>query len=155
VTGDSVRVVAVDPRPTAVVAETTTWPEFAALWPRLLDEVYAFVRPRDELAPESDGPDKWQNVMLYKDDRPSVEVGVLVRGPFEGAGRVVPSELPGGRAVMGVHRGDYSGLGQAYEAIRERAAAEGLELAAQHWEIYGHPDPDPGKTRTEVYWLLR
>jgi hypothetical protein len=32
------------------------------------------------------GPD-WRNVMLYKDDAPSVEVGVLVTGSFAPAGR--------------------------------------------------------------------
>ncbi len=49
------------------------------VWRRLLDEVYAFVRPRPELSPG----DGWHNVMLYKADHPlSVEVGVLVREPF-------------------------------------------------------------------------
>ena len=81
----------VAPRATAVVATTTTWEEFPALWRTLLDEVYAFVRPRPELSPEpGPGPD-WRNVMLYKDDVPSVEVGVLVAGPFAPEGRVVPS----------------------------------------------------------------
>jgi hypothetical protein len=31
-------------RPTAVVAATTTWPEFPALWKELLDEVWACLR---------------------------------------------------------------------------------------------------------------
>jgi hypothetical protein len=29
--------VTVEARPTAVIAETTTWPAFPALWPQLLD----------------------------------------------------------------------------------------------------------------------
>src|SRR5207302_2121123 len=56
-------------RPTAVLAATTTWQEFPALWRRLLDEVHAHVR--------WGGPGrKGRNVMLYHDDVPHVEVGV-------------------------------------------------------------------------------
>ena len=43
--------VTVAPRLTAVVAQTTTWQQFPAVWKQILDEVYAFVRPREELAP--------------------------------------------------------------------------------------------------------
>jgi hypothetical protein len=55
--------VKVDPRPTAVVAQTTTWAEFPSLWGRLLAEVYGFVRGRPDLATGSDG-ELWQDVML-------------------------------------------------------------------------------------------
>jgi len=55
-------------RETAVVAATTTWDEFPRLWRVLLDEVRE----------HADG----RNVMLYRDDVPNVEVGVLVRGAF-------------------------------------------------------------------------
>ena len=78
---ESVRFMRVEARPTAVVAQTTTWKEFPKLWGLLLDQVYEFVRPRRELA-TGDGDELWQNVMLYKDQRPDVEVGVLVSGPF-------------------------------------------------------------------------
>jgi effector-binding domain-containing protein len=149
-----VDVVAVEPRPTAVIAETTTWLAFPGLWKPLLDEVYAFVRERPDLAADSDGEPRWQNVMLYKDDTPSVEVGVLASGPFEGGGRVVASQLPGGRALMATHRGDYAQIGRAHDALHEFAAAEGIEPAGPRWEIYGHWDPDSSKIVTEVYWLL-
>ena len=61
------------PRPTAVVAQTTTGSEFPKLWGSLLGQVYEFVRRRRELA-TGDGEELWQNVMLYKDQRPDVEV---------------------------------------------------------------------------------
>jgi hypothetical protein len=54
--------------PTAVVAQATTWEEFPRIWARLLDEVYAFLRGGGAV---QDG----QNVMLYQDDVPNVEVG--------------------------------------------------------------------------------
>jgi hypothetical protein len=136
----------VEPRLTAVVAEITTWREYPAVWRRALDEVYGVVRPRPELSPG----DGWHNVMLYKDDRPSVEVGVLVSEAFDPVGRVVASQLPGGRVATTTHRGDYAELGRAHDAVHRFAADEGLELAGVRWEIYGHAH----EMTTEVYWLV-
>ena len=90
--------VTLEPRPTAVIARTTTWDEFPRLWGELLDEVYRFVRRHEELA-TGDGTERWQNVMLYKDDTPEVEVGVLAAKRFEAHGRVIASELPGGAVL--------------------------------------------------------
>jgi hypothetical protein len=139
----------VEPRLTAVVAETTTWPEYPTVWPRLLDEVYGVVRPRPELSPG----DGWHNVMLYKDDRPSVEVGVLASAPFEPVGRVVSSQLPGGLVATTTHRGDYAGLAGAHDAVHRFAAEHGHALTGVRWEIYGHGDQDP--IEIEICWLLR
>ena len=144
----------VEARPTAVVARTTTWKEFPQLWGRLLDEVYSFVRLRPELATGSGG-ERWQNVMLYKDQRPDVEVGVLVSQPFQPKGSVIPSMLPAGEAATATHRGDYTKLGVTHQAIRDYAAAHGRELAGPCWEIYGHASQDPSAATTEVFWLLR
>jgi effector-binding domain-containing protein len=144
----------VRPRATAVIAQDTTWSEFPALWPKLLDEVYGFVRRNEHLRTGQE-PEAWQNVMLYRDDRPSVEVGVLVAGRFERSGRVVSSELPGGEVAMAVHRGDYTRLGVTHDAVRAFAEAERRELAGPRWEIYGHWREDPSELETEIYWLLR
>ncbi len=149
-----VEFVTVDPRPTAVVAQTTTWAEFPRLWGQLLDEVYGFVRARPELATGNEG-ERWQNVMLYKDQRPDVEVGVLMSKSFEPHGRVVSSSLPGGEVATAVHRGDYATLGVTHHAVREAAAARGRELAGPCWEIYGHWREDPRELETEIFWLLR
>jgi effector-binding domain-containing protein len=118
-----------------------------------LDEVYGFVRSHTDLA-TGDGDERWQNVMLYKDDRPDVEVGVLVTAPFEPEGRVIASELPGGEIATATHRGDYARLGLTHNAVREYVAAQGRELAGPCWEIYGHWQADPSKLETEVFWLL-
>jgi effector-binding domain-containing protein len=148
-----VTVVAVDPRPTAVVAQTTSWDEFPTLWSQLLDEVYNVVRGGGNLAHESQA-DSWQNVMLYKDDTPSVEVGVLTVGPFEAQDRVVASQLPGGTAAMAIHRGDYAGLSAAHAAVLDYVKAHGLGLAGPRWEVYGHWRADPAELETEIYYLL-
>jgi effector-binding domain-containing protein len=154
VTAEAVRFTRVEARPTAVVAQTTTWRQFPELWGRLLGQVYEFVRPRPELA-TGDGDELWQNVMLYKDQRPDVEVGVLVSGPFETAGPVILSALPAGEVATATHRGDYVELGVTHDAVRDYARAHGRELAGPCWEIYGHATPDPSDAETEVFWLLR
>jgi effector-binding domain-containing protein len=150
---EAVRFATVDARPTAVVAQTTTWQEFPELWGPLLGQVYEFVRPRPELA-TGDGEELWQNVMLYKDQRPDVEVGVLVSEPFQAEGLVILSALPAGEVATATHRGDYAKLGVTHQAVRDYAAARGREFAGPCWEIYGHAPPDPSQAETEVFWLL-
>jgi effector-binding domain-containing protein len=151
---EAVRFMAVEARPTAVVAQTTTWTEFPKVWGPLLGQVYEFVRPRPELA-TGDADELWQNVMLYKDRRPDVEVGVLVSGPFGAEGPVILSALPPGEVATATHRGDYASLAVTHDAVRDYAAAHGRELAGPRWEIYGHAPPDPDEAETEVFWLLR
>jgi effector-binding domain-containing protein len=132
---------------TAVVAQTTTWEAFPGLWSQLLDEVYAAVR-------SDPAAQRWQNVMLYKDDTPAVEVGVLVDAAPVERGRVIASQLPGGKVAMTTHRGDYTGLGLAHAAVRRFAERERLALRGPRWEIYGHHD-DRRAPETDVYYLLR
>lgn len=151
----TVEVVTVKPRPTIVVAQTTSWEQFRTLWPKLLDEVYACVRTCPDFETTDAGQERWQNVMLYLDQRPSVEVGVLAPGPFTPAGRVIASQLPGGTVATAVHRGDYARLGDTHGAVHAYLEAQRLEPAGPIWEIYGHWRADPGDLETEVFHLLR
>jgi effector-binding domain-containing protein len=134
--------------PTAVVALATTWAEFPRIWRRMLDEVYAFVRGGGAV---QDG----QNVMLYRDDVPNVEVGVQVAGPFAAAGRVIPSCLPAGLVATTVHRGPYEELGAAHRAVLAWCAAGGHRLPGTRWEIYGDWREDPAELETQVSYLIR
>ena len=142
-----VTLLVVEAEPTAVVAASTTWPEFPSLWGTLLDEVWTVIR--------AGGAEKaGHNVMLYKDDVPNVEVGVQVAGPFAPVGRVVPSTLPAGRVAATVHRGSYADLGTAHDTIHRWATAQGHALTRVRWEIYGDPTNDPATTETKIHWLL-
>jgi len=143
-----VTVVDVSARPTAVVAATTTWPEFSRLWPRLLDEIWGWLR--------ANGIERGcPNVMLYLDDVPHVEVGVEMRQPFPPlAGRVVASSLPAGRVATTTHRGSWSELGAAHEAIVEWCRTNGETPAGPRWEIYGQHRDDPADQTADVFWLL-
>lgn len=133
--------------PTAVVVATTTWAELPALWPTLLDEVWAVVRAGGVGA-------VGHNVMLYRGDVPDIEVGVQVARPFPLVGRVVPSALPAGRVAAAVHRGPYDRLGETHDAVHRWAAAHGHRLSRVRWEVYGDWIDDPAALETEVRWLL-
>jgi effector-binding domain-containing protein len=134
-------------RPTAVVAAATTWPEFPTVWKGLLDEVWECLR--------AGGIHRGcPNVMLYLDDVPHVEVGVLLDRPCPLTGRVVRSALPAGRVASTVHRGPYAGLGAAHRAVLEWCEQSGERLSGPRWEIYGPHRPDPAELTTEVCYLL-
>jgi effector-binding domain-containing protein len=154
VTHTGVCVIEASARPTVVVARQTTWREFPSLWSSMLDEVYAVVRPAGAGRPAGNG-ERWQNVMLYKDDVPNVEVGVLASGPFSPAGNVIASALPAGAAASATHRGPYTELGLTHRAVRDWCAAHGRRLAGPRWEIYGHWREDTSELETEIYYLLR
>ena len=134
-------------KPTAVIAETTTWEAYPEVWPLLLDEVWSAVRPRrHEIRPG-------RNVMLYKDDVPNVEVGVEVSGSFAPVGRIVASGLPAGRVVTATHRGSWD-VGPAHQAVIDECERLGLERVGPRWGIYGHFDT-PGDEEVEIYYLVR
>jgi effector-binding domain-containing protein len=134
--------------PTAVVAQATTWAEFPGLWVQLLDEVYACLR-------SGGAAELGQNVMLYRDDVPNVEVGVQVAGSFTPSGRVIPSALPAGQVATTVHRGPYDRLDAAHQAVRAWCVAHGHELSGARWEIYGDWQDDPEELETEISYLIR
>jgi effector-binding domain-containing protein len=137
----------VEARPTAVVAATTTWREYPALWKPMLDEVWACLRAADIHR-------GCRNIMLYLDDTPSVEVGVELLQPCPLTGRVVSSSLPAGRVATTVHYGSYAGLRAAHDAVIAWCAAEGLARIGVRWEVYGPHDEDPAKVWTEIYHQL-
>jgi hypothetical protein len=150
-----VTVVDVQPRRTAVIADTVAWADFPKLWGPMLDEVYVFVRRCPEFAAataDTPGP-HWTNVMLYRGEAPNVEVGVLAPSAFAPQGRVIASHLPGGRVATATHVGDPSTIGATHDQVREYARAHGLSTAGILWEVYGHPD-DAGPFTTEVFHLL-
>ena len=141
------RLVDAGPSPTAVVPAATSWSEYPSLWRVLLDEVYAAVAGGTI---EQGG----QNVMLYLDDTPRVEVGIQVTGSFPPVGRVVPSALPVGPAVMTVHQGPYARLDDAHLAVRNWCATHQHRPTGVRWEIYGDWTEDPTRLETEVWYQV-
>jgi effector-binding domain-containing protein len=144
---DEVTTREVDALPTAVVRAATSWREFPRVWPRLLDEVWACLR--------AGGVERGcPNVMLYLDDTPRVEVGVWLRVRCELTGRVVASQLPGGRVASTVHHGSFHLVGEGHQAVIGWCAANGERPTGVRWEIYGPHRDDPAELTTEIFWLL-
>jgi effector-binding domain-containing protein len=78
---------------------------------------------------------------------------VLAPSAFAPQGRVIASELPGGRAATATHRGDPAAIGATHDAVRHYARDHELPTTGVLWEVYGHPD-DTGGFATEVFHLL-
>jgi effector-binding domain-containing protein len=143
-----VRLTRIEPTPTAVVAETTTWAEFPSLWRPMLDKVWAFLREGSQ-GVRKDG----HNVMLYKNDTPDVEIGVQVGGPFVPEGEVKPSQLPGGLVAAATHIGPIARIGETHDAVVAWCALNGHRLSRVRWEVYGDPD-QWDRVAVDVYWSV-
>jgi AraC-like DNA-binding protein/effector-binding domain-containing protein len=73
----------------------------------------------------------------------------------DGQGEVLAKTLPSGPAAVTIHSGLYDQLPNAYAAVEEWIAANGLRPNGAPWEAYlndpaDHPNPQDWKT--EVYW---
>jgi effector-binding domain-containing protein len=142
-----VTVADVPARRTAVIAVTTTWQEFPTLWGQLSGEVWACLR--------AGGIERGcRNVILYLDQAPRVEIGVLLDQPCLLTGRVVASTLPAGKTATIVHRGSFADLRTTHDALVGWCAAHGHRLTGTRWEVYGPHNNDPAQQWTQISWLL-
>ena len=83
------------------------------------------------------------------------EIGIPVARPMPAAGRVEPSELPGGRVASVVHVGPYETIATTYGLMAARLDELGLHAAGPMWEVYwSDPErqPDPATWRTEILY---
>lgn len=78
------------------------------------------------------------------------EVGFPVSDVVHPAGRVEPSELPGGRVARTLHVGSYGEVAAAYEALTNWIIDEGCVAAGEPWECY-LDGPEVQNPRTEVF----
>jgi effector-binding domain-containing protein len=145
-----VSVVRVAPSFIGAVRRRTT---FAAL-PGQIGEFFDVVYDAVRAGQVSQGG---HNVIVYRTASAAgvdVECGVQVAGPFADVGEVQCRELPGGEVATAAHWGPYARLGETHSAVVEWVRANGRRLAGVGWEVYGDPDVDPAKTRTDVCHLL-
>ncbi len=62
---------------------------------------------------------------------------------FENRGEVRRVPTPSGDVDATAHRGDYSDMAGAYEALEQWCKDNGRRPAGLNWEIYGDWDDDP------------
>ncbi len=146
-----VTVETVTARSLAAVRRRVRIGEVSAAWKPALDQVWAFLRRHDGL--RTDG----HNIFLYhhparREDPMDVDFGVEVGGPFEGEGEVRPAQTPAGEVASTRHVG-YDRLKDAHDAIHAWSAANGRDIGAASWEIYGDPAAD-GSVEIQVVYLL-
>ena len=147
------RLATVAAQPTVVAVMTANWSSLSETILQSSRLVYAALDGLD-----IDVGRRGCNIVLYIDDVPNVEVGVIVDDTSSFIGTPPPvraSTLPAGNVCSTVHVGLYADLVAAHAAIRSWCAAEGHELAGPCWEIYGDWSDDPAKLETEVSYLLR
>ena len=84
-----------------------------------------------------------------------MEIGTIVGRGFAAKGKVVPSDLPAGRAAHFQLKGPFDGMPGAWQTLFEWCKAEKLDLAGINWEIYmPWEGVDPAKLETDLYALL-
>ena len=150
----AVNVQTVHPRMLAAVRREVAPGAVGSAWGRALDKVWEFIRGQPGL--RTDG----HNIFLYHHPKqpgaPIVcDFGVEVTRTFETAGEVYATGTPGGEAAVALHRGPYTRMNEAHEAIGTWMAANRRESAGCSWEIYGDPAPNPADTETTVFYLLK
>ena len=142
---EDVELVALQPQEAAVVAGRARVEDLPAFLGAAFGEVARVLQeqhlgpagpPLGRYTPGADGFD--------------VEAGFPAMGPVAPSGRVVALTLPGGQAARIRYRGDYSGIGEAYEAAQGWLADHGLVAVGRPWECY-LDGPEVAEPRTLVY----
>ncbi len=150
---DGVTIETLRPRLLAAVRRTAAPREIPRVFMPALDLVWAFLRTHKGL--RTDG----HNVFLYHHvERPAdgmpIDFGVEVTRRFEPEGEVQCIETPAGEAAVLEHRGPYSGLGEAHDAVHAWCKANGRRIGGHSLEVYGDWSEDPDKLVTTVQYLL-
>ncbi|HEU5484826.1 MAG TPA: GyrI-like domain-containing protein [Microlunatus sp.] len=143
--GDHVEVVDIALQPVAVIRGRATTEEISGFLGAAFAEVLAVLEhqqhspagpPFGRYLPESAGTF-------------DIVAGFPSSGVIEPAGRVEPDELPGGHVARIVYRGDYAGVGKAYEALRNWVDQHGYVSTGPAWESY-LDEPDVPEPRTMI-----
>ena len=140
-------------RPFAAVRARCLIPDIPRSFKAPLDQVWAFLRAHAELRPG-------HNLFLYhhpanRADPMEIDFGVEVDRAFPADGAVRSIDSPAGEVATVVHRGPYDRMHAAHAAIHAWCAANGREIGASSWEIYGDHTDDPAKLETTIVYLLR
>lgn len=137
-------------RHVAVVRDRRRWADLGPRLLPLLDRVYVAVRAGKVVQ-------TGHNIFIFRDgskDGVTVEVGVEVASPPGPVDGILSVVTPADEVAMTVHKGPYSGLGGAHEAVIRWCKEHGRRHANVWWEIYGDWHEDAAQLHTEVFYSL-
>ena len=140
------------PRILAAVRRRVAIKDIPTAFKPALDSVWSFLGKHAGL--RTDG----HNIFLYHHESPSImpiDFGVEVVRHFVGEGDVECVTTPAGEAAAVVHRGPYSKLGAAHQALHQWCIANDRTIGAHSLEIYGDWSDDPEKLETTIQYLLK
>jgi effector-binding domain-containing protein len=147
-----VKVQTLSPRILAAARRRVAIKDIPTAFKPALDSVWGFLRKHPGL--RTDG----HNIFLYHHDSPAimtVDFGVEVVRPFVGGGDIACVTTPRGEAAVVVHRGPYTKLAAAHQALRQWCSANGRSIGAHSLEIYGDWSEDPEQLETTIQYILQ
>ena len=147
-----VKIQTLSPRTLAAVRRRVAMKDIPTAFKPALDSVWAFLAKNPGL--RTDG----HNIFLYHHETPAimpVDFGVEVVRPFNGEGDVACVTTPAGEAAVVVHRGPYSGMAAAHQALHRWCSANDRIIGSHSLEIYGDWQEDPQELETTIQYLLR
>jgi effector-binding domain-containing protein len=147
-----VKVETLTPRILAAVRRRVAIGDISTAFKPALDSVWAFLRRNPGL--RTDG----HNIFLYHHNNSAImpiDFGVEVVRRFADEGDVACVNTPGGEAAVVLHRGPYTKLVAAHQALREWCGANHRAIGAYSLEIYGDWSEDPEKLETTIQYLLQ
>ena len=148
----------VAPQPIMRIRERAPQPALGLVIPRTLDEVLAYL-DRAGVSPagpvvvvyhDAEGPDAGGDVEICE-----MEIGVPVREPLPGAGRIAASAIGGGPVAWTLHSGPYDDLPRAYTALAAWMQERGHREAGPPHEHYLTDPAETEGAKTEVRWPIR
>ncbi len=94
----------------------------------------------------------------YSPEKVVLEAAMRYKGDAisEGEGRIVAKQIPAGKAIFGIHYGDYNASGDMHNAIETYAKGSDLQFSGMCWEIYAN-DPttvDSAAVETHIYYPI-
>jgi effector-binding domain-containing protein len=147
-----VSVQTLSPRILAAVRRRVAIKNISTAFKPALDMVWDFLGKHPGL--RTDG----HNIFVYHHENPDampVDFGVEVVRSFAGEGDVTCVTTPAGEAAVVIHRGPYTKMAGAHQALHQWCVANGRKIGAHSLEIYGDWSDDPEKLETTIQYLLQ
>jgi effector-binding domain-containing protein len=143
----------VEAQPIAAVRARLAAREIPTHFKEYLDKVWDFLGRQPHL---------WtggHNVFLYHHDMDTdgamtIDFGVQVTCRFEAEGDVFSAIIPAGKVATTIHRGPYTRLKLAHDAVHAWIKNNSRRDGGWSWEVYGDWNEDPRQLETQIFYLL-